>query len=35
MSRRSTAAKSSGASVSTDDYVFSDWKQGADYAYKK
>ncbi|MBA3528613.1 MAG: extracellular solute-binding protein [Propionibacteriaceae bacterium] len=29
------AAKSSGANVSTDDYVFSDWKPGADYAYKK
>jgi hypothetical protein len=30
-----TAAKSSGATVSADDYVFSDWKPGADYTYKK
>ncbi len=29
------AAKSAGAEVSTDDYVFSDWKPGADYAYKE
>jgi ABC-type glycerol-3-phosphate transport system substrate-binding protein len=27
------AAQSSGADVSIDDYVFSDWKPGADYAY--
>ena len=29
------AAKSSGASVSADDYVFKDWKPGVDYVYKK
>jgi ABC-type glycerol-3-phosphate transport system substrate-binding protein len=28
------AAQSSGAEVSIDDYAFSDWKPGADYAYK-
>lgn len=28
-------AKGSGAEVTTDDYVFSDWKPGADYTYKK
>ena len=26
-----TKAKSSGAKVSEDDYVFGDWKPGADY----
>jgi hypothetical protein len=33
--RAMTAAKSSGATVSADDYVFSDWRPGADYAYAK